>query len=73
MMRHIWSLFARSNSIWVAWVQHYLLKGRSFWSVSIPQNCSWCWSKLLKMTSVARGFLKFEVGDGKNIHLWLDH
>jgi hypothetical protein len=25
------------------------------------------------MTSVARGFLKFEVGDGKNIHLWLDH
>jgi hypothetical protein len=26
-----------------------------------------------QMKSVARGFLKFEVGDGKNIHLWLDH
>jgi hypothetical protein len=73
MMRHIWSLFARSGSIWVAWVHAYLLKGKSFWSVSIPQNCSWCWRKLLKMRNLARGFLKFEVGDGRNIHLWFDH
>jgi len=40
MMRHIWSMFARSGSIWVAWIKQYMLKGRSFWSVSIPQNCS---------------------------------
>lgn len=73
MMRHIWSLFARSGSIWVAWVQDYLLKGRSFWNVSIPQNCSWSWRKLLRLRGLARGFLKFEVGDGTNIHMWLDN
>jgi hypothetical protein len=72
MMRHIWSLFARAGSIWVAWVHAYLLKGRSFWSVSIPQNSSWCWRKLLKLRAMARGFIKFEVDDEKNIHLWLD-
>jgi hypothetical protein len=22
---------------------------------------------------MARGFIKFEVGDGKHIHLWMDH
>lgn len=29
MLRHVWCLFARSSSIWVAWIQAYLLKGKS--------------------------------------------
>jgi len=73
MMRHIWSLFAKSGSIWVAWVQEYLLKGKSFWSVSIPQNSSWNWRKLLKMRGLARDFIKFEVGTGSQIHMWIDN
>jgi hypothetical protein len=72
MLRHIWSLFARSGSLWVAWIKENFLKKRSFWSVSIPQNCSWCWRKLLKLRDIAKKFLRFEVGDGKNIHLWMD-
>jgi hypothetical protein len=71
-MRHIWSIFAQSGSIWVAWVQKYLLKGKSFWCVSVPNNSSWCWRKLLNLRGLARGFLKFEVGIGSNIHLWVD-
>jgi hypothetical protein len=62
MLRHVWSLFARSGSIWVAWVKEYLLKGRSFWNISIPQSCSWSWRKLLKLRPLAKLFLKFEVG-----------
>jgi hypothetical protein len=72
MMRHIWSLFAKSGSIWVAWTHMYLLKGRSFWNVKLPQDCSWNWKKLLRIRNRARGFLKFEVGDGHGIHLWHD-
>jgi hypothetical protein len=30
MLRHIWSLFGKSGSLWVAWAKDYLLKGRSF-------------------------------------------
>jgi hypothetical protein len=73
MMRHVWSIFAKSGSIWVAWVHEYLLKGRSFWNVSIPYNSSWCWRKLLKIRSLAWGFLRFDVGNGSNIHLWVDN
>jgi hypothetical protein len=51
----------------------YLLKGRSFWSVNIPQDCSWCWRRLLKLRNVAWNFIFFEVGDGQNIHLWSDN
>ncbi|XP_059434561.1 uncharacterized protein LOC132167566 [Corylus avellana] len=72
MLRHIWSLFARSSSLWVAWIKANFLKHKSFWSVNIPQNCSWCWRKLLRLRDTAMKFLRFEVGDGRNIHLWLD-
>jgi hypothetical protein len=69
MLRHIWSLFAKSGSLWVAWVKDYLLKGRSFWSINIPQNCSWSWRKILKLRGIAKRILKFEVGNGENIFL----
>jgi hypothetical protein len=72
MSRHVWTLFVCAGSIWVAWIQAYMLKGRSFWSVSIPQSCSWCWRKILKLRGIAKNFIKFEVRDGKMIHLWQD-
>lgn len=67
MMRHIWSLFARSDSIWVAWVKVNLLRGRSFWHVNIPQNCTWTWQKLLKMRDEADTSITFDVRDGQDI------
>jgi hypothetical protein len=73
IMRHIWVMFARSGSLCVAWVQAYLLKGKSFWNVFTPQNGSWCWRKLLKFRHLARGLIRFEVGTGENIHLWIDN
>jgi hypothetical protein len=56
----------------VAWVKENLLKRKSFWSVGIPQNCSWSWRKILKLRDIAKRFLRFEVGNGENIHLWMD-
>jgi hypothetical protein len=72
MLHHIWTLFARSGSLWVAWVEKNLLKGDSFWQVSIPQSGSWSWKKLLKLINVAKQFLSFKVGDGNKIFLWYD-
>jgi hypothetical protein len=42
MLSHIWGIFPRSSSLWVAWVKANLLRKKSFWSVGILQNCSWC-------------------------------
>jgi hypothetical protein len=49
VMKHIWNLFTQAGSLWVAWIHSELLKGRSFWTVKIPQDCSWGWRKLLKL------------------------
>jgi hypothetical protein len=72
MLKHIWSLFAQAGSLWVAWVDKNWLKGRSFWEISIPKSCSWSWKQLLKLRDIAKEFLRFKVGDGTQIFLWLD-
>ena len=48
MIQHLWSIFTRSGSIWIAWIYDYVLKGRSIWCVSASPNCSWNWRKLLQ-------------------------
>jgi hypothetical protein len=33
ILKHIWHLFTKSGSLWVAWVHENLLKGKCFWTV----------------------------------------
>ncbi|XP_059454950.1 uncharacterized protein LOC132185154 [Corylus avellana] len=35
-------------------------------------SCLWCWRKLLKLRDLARKFLKLQLRDVRNIHLWLN-
>jgi hypothetical protein len=72
MLNHIWSLFTKAGSLWVAWIETTWLKGKSLWQISIPKNCSRSWKKLLKLRDVAKPFLSFKVGDGLNIFFWHD-
>jgi hypothetical protein len=71
-LQHIWALFTKAGSIWVAWIEEHRLKGKSFWQVSIPIDCSWYWKKLLKLRNIAKQFLSFKVGNGSHISFWHD-
>jgi hypothetical protein len=72
MLVHIWNLFARAGSIWVAWVENVWLRGKSIWQILIPHTSSWSWRKILKLRPIAKKFLSFKVGDGCKIFLWYD-
>jgi hypothetical protein len=73
MLNHIWNLFAKAGSLWVAWIESNWLKGKSLWQLPIPKTCSWSWKKLLQLRDVAKTFIRFQVGDGRKIFLWHDH
>ena len=46
--KHIWFLIAGGEgSMWCQWVNSYLLRGRSFWDVKVPENSSRIWRKIL--------------------------
>lgn len=38
----------------------------------MPNGCSWCRRKLLKLRDVGWNFIHFKVGDGSQIQIWLD-
>jgi hypothetical protein len=73
MMSHIWSLFTRAGSLWVAWVETIWLKGRSFWYIPIPSSCSWSWRKLLKLRELAKQLISFNIGKVSRVFLWCDN
>ncbi|GKV32308.1 hypothetical protein SLEP1_g40922 [Rubroshorea leprosula] len=73
ILKHIWLLFSKAGSIWVAWVHEYLIKGRSFWTLSIPADASWGWRKILKLQYMVKGLIQHIPGDGTNIYIWHDY
>jgi hypothetical protein len=73
VLKHIWSLFTQSGSLWVAWIHRHLIKDKCFWTIKKTSDCTWGWRTMLKLREYARFFLKYEVGDGTKIFLWHDY
>ena len=72
-LKLIWRMLT-GESLWGKWIRANLLKGQSFWEVnSKMQLGSWMWHKMLKLRSVAKLFLKFEVGNGRYTSFWFDN
>ena len=72
IMKHIWNLFYRKDSLWVAWVRRRYLRSGSLWCTKTPSICSWSWRKLLQLRDRVRPFIKHRVHNGKETFLWHD-
>ena len=71
-LKLIWRLMAET-SLWVRWVQCYLIRQGSFWSIKESTSSgSWVWRKLLKLRGLAKEFLKKEVRNGECTSFWYD-
>lgn len=71
-MSLIWRIFSLKSSLWVSWIQEYLLRQNSFWEVKENGKGSWIWRKLLKLRPLVYEFLRFEVNDGHSAFFWFD-
>ncbi|XP_058734199.1 uncharacterized protein LOC131605929 [Vicia villosa] len=41
MLRCLWSLSLKVDSLWVKWVHAYYIKHDSVWNINLPQNVTW--------------------------------
>jgi len=65
LLKHIWNMCNDlDRSIWSPWIRSNLLRGRNFWTIKTPENCSWAWGKILKLRSLAWPKMKYIIGDG---------
>ena len=72
VMKHIWNLFYKKDSLWVAWVWRFYMRQGSLWNAKVPTNCSWSWRKILQLRERIRPLIKHKVGDGAATFLWHD-
>ena len=56
------AIICRAGSIWIVWIQVYVLKGRSIWQYSASPSSSLSWRKLMKMRSIAQEFIEMKDG-----------
>lgn len=67
MLKHLWHIcFDKDHSIWSNWVRVYLIKGRDFWALKLPGDCSWSWRKIWKLRPLAHGRIVKVAGNGNS-------
>ncbi|KAL0439823.1 UNVERIFIED_CONTAM: hypothetical protein Slati_2465300 [Sesamum latifolium] len=72
MMKQVWRVLQEdTNSIWVAWVLLHRLNNQTIWNFK-SSTASWCWKKLVKLSTSLRAGLEYKVGHGQKFKLWTD-
>ncbi|KAG7572003.1 Reverse transcriptase domain [Arabidopsis suecica] len=73
-LKLIWRIVSHSNSLWVNWIQTFILKQDSLWSLTNGTTVgSWIWRKLLKYRTMAKPFCRVEVCNGEKTFFWYDN
>lgn len=72
-LKLIWRIISHENSLWVKWVDMYLLKKESFRTAKETASLgSWIWKKIIKYREVAKYFCKIEVENGERTSFEFD-
>ena len=72
-LKLVWRILSGKNSLWVKWIQIYLIRKGSFWAIRENTTIdSWMWRKIPKVRAVARGFHRVEVKNGEATSFWYD-
>ncbi|KAG7583882.1 Reverse transcriptase zinc-binding domain [Arabidopsis suecica] len=73
-LKLVWRIISKSTSLWVKWINTYLLRRKSFWTLKQSTSMgSWIWKKILKYREVAKSFTKVDVGNGNSVSFWFDN
>lgn len=62
----------QGDSLWLKWVNQYLLRRKAFWTMAIPEKCSWALRKILKARPLFLQHASYIVGRNSNFLLWHD-
>lgn len=72
IMMHLCRVEAGSKTLWATWIHATSFKHKHLWTLPMPTDCSWIWKKILKLRVLARQFISYQLGDGRNTWFWFD-
>ena len=73
MLRHLWTLNQKADSLWVKWVHTYVIKNKYLWHMAPPQDTFWTLRKLFQIRDMGHSLVKHMVVDGTGTFLWIDN
>lgn len=75
ILKLIWMLFFRPDSVWVCWFKEVILKGdiSNYWSIRTNSNFSWLVNKMIKARDLIYPLLRRRIGNGESTRFWFDH
>ncbi|GJY49003.1 RNA-directed DNA polymerase, eukaryota, reverse transcriptase zinc-binding domain protein [Tanacetum coccineum] len=73
LIKHIWNIASKKDSLWVKWVNVVKLKKRNFWEIQCESNDSWGWRNLLNLRNHIISNIVYQIGDGTNTSMWFDN
>ena len=72
LVKHLWNVASRKESLWVKWINVVKLKTRSVWDVAADKKDSWFWKCLLNLRDWVSKNIRYQIGDGITINVWND-
>jgi hypothetical protein len=72
MSKHFNALINKRCSLWVDWSWQYNIKNKYFWSMDIPQVCSWTWRSLLNLRVVFLPMIQYPINASNVVSFWHD-
>ncbi|GJS30217.1 RNA-directed DNA polymerase, eukaryota, reverse transcriptase zinc-binding domain protein [Tanacetum coccineum] len=72
LVKHLWNVASRKESLWVKWINVVKLKKKSVWDIIADSKDSWGWKCLLNFISWIGDHMRYRIGDGNSINIWHD-
>ncbi|GJZ37317.1 RNA-directed DNA polymerase, eukaryota, reverse transcriptase zinc-binding domain protein [Tanacetum coccineum] len=72
MVKHLWYIASRKESLWVKWLNVYKLKGECLWDMKVRDSFSWNLKQILKLRDSVRKFVGYKIGNGIDCFVWYD-
>ncbi|XP_077232359.1 uncharacterized protein LOC143869136 [Tasmannia lanceolata] len=71
-LKLLWHIVQNRESLWVRWFKIKYLKKSSFWNRPMPSNPAWGVRSIFNCRTLAKPFMCYCVGKGRNIDFWTD-
>ena len=72
LVKYLWNVISKKDSLWVKWVHAYRVKDRNIWfNVKSEHNASG-WNQILGLRDKFRSFIAYKLGNGRSCSIWFD-
>ncbi|GJW23077.1 reverse transcriptase domain-containing protein [Tanacetum coccineum] len=68
LVKHIWNIACKKDSLWVKWVNKVKLRNVSVWVVQKEECDRWGWKNLLTIKDLIKSHILYKIGNGEIVY-----